>query len=469
MREQLMDIIQACNLMLQEIEKEMVSINELGKKIDFGQLENISKKFNFSNSILKNMSEVYKISYIRMMLFIIRDIEDDRKLENALLHILKVTQAANLNINIEEEFILVHKINENDFKIIIQDLTAMSETESQTFVIDVMYMLTASDIVDKDIKETFGAIVTKLGLREVQIRELFELINIIVNRDVNAYREFCKRELSIDLRDFYSYTGEFVSGIMAENKILYWINETIPFDQFLRIARKEKEKVNSFFIEKYYFSSKRILLQNLKINFAQHIYFIGEEIVLENCDINIGNYKFAFLKCKRIIFNRCRIVNILNSLNFKECEHVLFKNTFFEGNGSVKCFEMQKSIQIEVKDCSFVDFSRNEYDKYQNEAYFGCFFIQNISKVRFCNTCFKNCMTKHYERGKANCAVGGIYGTKDIIFNQCNFVNCENSIWQYGTTWNDAGYMFEFDKGVNPDFKNCTFENCVECIEPSRK
>lgn len=215
-KEQLMSIITSCNEILKSLENDTAKINETGRKINFKELQNTAQKFKFSNDILEKMAETYKKTYVRMMLYIIKDIED-KKFENALLHITKIVGAANIEIDIEAELISVYKTDERSFENMMQDLTAMNESECQVFITDVIYLLIASDISDKNIKELVGGIIAKLGLGEIQIRETFELINIIVDKNNAEYTKMSKRVLSVDLRNFYPYTKDFVSGIMANN------------------------------------------------------------------------------------------------------------------------------------------------------------------------------------------------------------------------------------------------------------
>lgn len=459
-KEQLMSIITSCNEMLKSLENDTVKTNETGRKINFKELHNTAQKFKFSNNILAKMAESYKKSYIRMMLYIIKDIED-KKFENALLHITKIVGATNIDIDIEAELISVYKMDERNFENIMQDLTAMNEAECQTFVTDVIYMLIASDISDKKIKELVGGVIAKLGMNEAQIRETFELINIIVNKNNAEYTKMSKRNLTVDLRNFYPYIKDFVSGILANNEKLCWTNDTNSFFNVISQLKTEENRY-SYDGKKYYFNSEVVLIQNLNIKLAEVYTFVGKEINFQNCKIDMNKFNFDFEKCKKITFENCETINMDRTINIKECDCICFKNTIFKGNDSNRCFEVDECKKIEIVDCLFDNFSNNSRE-YRYGAYFGCFRMDNIREALLCNSSFNYCRTKHWEGGKIGCAVGGIYGTENIIFDKCKFTNCWNSSYQYGT-WKHEDCLFEFSGKFKPDFGSCTFKDCADII-----
>jgi|GEM_PF-3934353 len=459
-KEQLMSIITSCNEMLKSLENDTVKTNETGRKINFKELHNTAQKFKFSNNILAKMTESYKKSYIRMMLYIIKDIED-KKFENALLHITKIVEATNIDIDIEAELISVYKMDERNFENIMQDLTAMNEAECQTFVTDVIYMLIASDISDKKIKELVGGVIAKLGMNEAQIRETFELINIIVNKNNAEYTKMSKRNLTVDLRNFYPYIKDFVSGILANNEKLCWTNDTNSFFNVISQLKTEENRF-SYDGKKFYFNSEVVLIQNLNMKLTEVYNFVVKEIIFENCKIDMNKFCFNFGECKMIIFDNCEFVNMDKTINIEECDYICFKHTTFKGNDSNRCFEVDECKKIEITNCFFDNFSENSRE-YRYGAYFGCFKIHSSKEAFFSESSFNNCRTRHWEGGKIGCAVGGIYGTENIILDKCKFTNCWNSSWKYGE-WKHEDCMFEFSGEFKPNFESCTFKNCTEIM-----
>ena len=387
--------------------------------------------------------------------------------EDAWLLLQRIACAANIQAELSEVSIDASCLNYKQ----IDEFTysIISNNISEIFSFDLLLIHLLSNDDNAECLQYISELLQLVNVDKKTIKDLSILAKIVAEQNSTDYITFSKKSNSLDLPELYCYLKTIHSGIMANNKSLLWVNENVPLENLMQLAIEEEEKVLFGTQKTKKINSEKILLENLTIDLQEEIKFSGAEIKFENCKINLKDKsKIKFESCGKVILKDCIIDSEGYPIVFTECESINLENSTFKGNDERKCFYATNGSMLKISGCSFIDFSSNEKKEYQYGAYFCCFQIEDISSVQFNNSIFRNCQAKHWERGEANSAVGGIYGTRNIVFQECEFYNCKNRVWKYGQTWEDRGHMFQFDKGVKANFNSCKFENCVKQVEENR-
>ena len=452
-----------------EISKDIFELDNIGKK------ETNSDKFDEINVIAKRNPIllhpiVEKDEFIQRSYFVILAsslIVSKNDCMDSWLFLQRIMCATDVQDELSEISVEASCMNSRQLDEITYSI--MNNNLSEIFAFDLLLLHLLSNDKSAEYLEYVSELLQLINLDKNSISDLSSLARIVVEQNSNDYSKFSKKNNSVNLPNFYCYLKTIQEGIMANNDGLLWINNTIPYENLMKLAITEEEQI--FFgtqkISKL--SARKILFENATIDIPEEIVFSGNEIKLERCNINLKDKgRLNFKNCGSVVLKDCVISNEGYTIYFTECKSITFENSSFKGNDERKCFYAASGDGLRITGCSFIDFSSNEKKEYQYGAYFGCCEIKDILSVEFNNSKFKNCQSKHWERGKADCAVGGIYGTDNIVFHECEFNNCKNRVWKYAQTWEDRGYMFEFDKGVKPDFSTCKFDNCVKQFEENR-
>lgn len=467
-REQLSNIISMCGTLMEQLNADKARNDDSGLNLDFNVIKGTASGFHYANPLWEYASENQKYSYIGMLLYLFKDLENEQQLSTVLVQIEKLLIAAGIELNLEEELVASHKISKEKLSEQIQDLTEMDLKQSQMFVMDSMYILVAADVKAKEIHKNLAALYSKLGIPEEQMRELFTLIRIVVNKDKTEYEKFMTKELTIDLKAFEPYINGFMSGILANSGQFCWVKGQITYEGFRGLSEKLVETQKDFSwldgkeIIRYGFSNTRCLFENCTVTLSDDFIISSENIQFVNCKIIVGKSQFYFNGCQNIVFRGCTITKVSKPLDFKECEQILFDHCTFEGTEEVRCFETRKCKVVRIQDSTFEKFTDNEKSKESwSCAYAGCLLISEAQRVILLRDQFESCYAKNWERGKVGSAVASIY-CSNIKIEQCQFKNCFGKCWKYGSHWDDEGYLFEFSAGVEVDLKNNTFTNCLK-------
>lgn len=506
-KDELQNIINNCENLLKEILPKAEVVSESGVQINFTSIKNMASKFNYVNEILSEVDEGSKYSYIKMMIYLFNKLED-KQLETVLLHIERILLGMKTDISVEDELINSYHYDEKMLMKYMNDITSLSDRASQMFAMDLLVILNSAGINDENTFRNISAVISKLGLDRKQVKDLFEISQLISKVDNEKFKSFILKDYSIDLISLHPYLNGKYSGLLTNNKNLVWINENFTAKKIYGLCKKNIVKENSLFssnrdseYEWYSKKGKNLVIENITLDFTNSIEFIFENITFRNCNIkfnsknrynafkncnnvvfenckvfinkcesrNNDNHRYnIFENCKRVVFERCEVkFNTESNFKFENCIEIHLKSTVFIGKNQHKCFKTYECKKVCVENCTFENFSSHAQGDYASKyrAIQGCFGINNSEQVEIKNCSFKNCNTKHHVHGVANGAVGTLYDTKNIHISNCKFSNCKNYSWKYSGGWDEINSLFEVSKGVTPKMDNNKFDNCAKIFE----
>lgn len=467
-RDRLNEIIKNCEEALSEIDSEKNNSEE-SSSIDFAKLKNVAAKFNYNNPEVNNIDDGIKYSYIKLLIHLFNKLEG-KQLETVLLHIEKIILAMQIKIELKDELISSYGYDEKKLMKLIEDVSKMPISPSQMFVMDVLIIIFSADVREDIIYKSVAAIISNLGLKKKEIKELFALAQCISCSDYEKYKKITSQDYDINITGLLPYFEDKFSGVLSNNKKLIWLNGNSCEKDLYLLCEKQSEESWGEKYQWYTMNTETLIIENVALNITDSLNFSIDNIVFRNCNITLNSeHKYNYFeKGKKILFENCK-VNIKTSchLKFDNCDSIELKNSEFYGTGEYRCFISYKCKQIRIDNCTFENFANVEKgdSSYQYSAIQGCFEINESNGVTITKCKFIKCCTKHYEKGKANGAVGAFFDTSKITIRNNSFRDCKNYSWRYGSHWDEINYMFVFSKDILPDMEDNEFTNCAEPYE----
>lgn len=364
------------------------NISEIQKMLK----ERKSELYAFETHILKPEEEYIKMMYLKVLCSVMQ--YDNEPNEMQLMFLQRIVLGAGAELEFKEYMRMALELSVED---VSEFISLVSEKSLRYyFAVDSMIVAALSGREKMDYYY-IAELIEILGITKKELKYLTVVASAILQQDSAMYQNAKSLIVeSVSGLQWKPYVLSFHSGLLIDNQE----------EKYYASANKGKLNISS---EEVHFTEKRVVFENLEINFNADWTFKGcEEVRFKNCILK-GNKtnNMTANSVKEFVMENCQVSDFGNRI----AHYDNGGNIIIEGN--------------KFTNCGFEGMGRSFYVG-------GMFKIQTAELVKLKNNYLKNCYMK-VERGDHNSGVTGAFssirvsGKIEVVGNQFRGCECTGS------------------------------------------
>ena len=294
------------------------------------------KAFNFNEHPLQLADEHTQGLYLEFLLAVARADDNTIFYDKMVDLAARMMEKMSINLSLADIAKRAFRIDDSVLKEFSNTLK-LAKLE-QNFIVDAMMF---SIILDGSSEKNLKYIVdigSVLRLEQQQLKELMQLVKIILEQDKIAFKNMCYEVLQINVAGFMMYSKSFID--------LYVIND-------LSVYSKVKYEYDN------------VVFANLDINGESLCDAITDikKLLIINCNFTNSKSEYTIFDCGKIVIKHCKFTDFSNTaLRIYDCEQLEIANCEFSNciqdvdNGY--CFDSATMVlsnmeNVKISDCMF--------------------------------------------------------------------------------------------------------------------